>query len=1345
MTDDPNSDSANWGRSRPSRKLRRILVRITWVSGVVAAVIAMAVLLFVALLNVDGVHRYLLGLAQRKATAAIGVPVTLENFRVDLPALRVDLYGITIAGAAPYRRPPLLQVSHVEASARIVSLFHMKWYLERVKVDHPVVWVVEGAHGESNIPVMHGGSDKSNINLFNLAIRQAILDGGDIFYNDHQKNIDADLSDLELQASYNTRENAYDGGIAYRNGHVQIGDMQPVPHRLEASFKFTPEAFILHRAMLAGGKSVITLSGSVQNLSRPVISAKYDAVVDTTQFKQILRQQQLPSGVIEATGSLNYSRAGAEPLLEAVTVNGALSSRALNLDVQKHALSVRDVNAHYSLSGGAATLQNFRAEVLGGHINAHGTEKATGSHPHGSLSVELHGLSLRDAARLLQSGSPQPVGMSGTLNGTGTASWGSSIDDLVARINANTSGQLYRQEGNGQLGGANSAGTNVPFRGEVHGTYVQKNGRVELENTFFRTPGTSLALNGAAGKTSSLDVRLQSSDLGEVATLATLFKARTSTSNSSSLKLGGQASFHGKVSGDVTAPRLTGYVEATHLRVNSSSWKSFHANIGLSPSFARMEDGYLAPKSQGSIRFSAETALNHWSVGKANSIEAALNASQLKLSDLTKFAERSVPVTGVLNANVHMRGSIANPEGSGKVQLIDATAYNQRIRAATASFSARNGEISANATTEIAGGQITVRGSINPGLRTYNGQITSTNVHLERLDFVRSRDANTQGTLTVDASGKGSFDNPGMDGRISIGNASVQGRSFSGVDLHVKLADRVLSADISSKIANSTLKGHGKLELTGNYPVDVSLDTETLPLQPLLALYSPEFGDDITGKTQVHLEAHGPLKDRQALTAEIAIPIFNVSYKNIANIAAAGPVRIDYQRGILRVQPATFEGTDTKLQVQGTIPLYSSAPPSLQVLGNVNLQVARIFDPDLRSSGTARIDIHSGNPSNGGLAGQVELVGANVAYGSVPIGLNNANGVLTLNGNRIDITKFSGNIGGGTVTAQGGVALRPKLTFDLGMAATNVRMLYPTGMRETLNADLRFTGSTERALLGGTVGISDISFTPAFDLTSMIGQFSSRVAAPTAPGFSQNIFLNVAIHSTNVLSPSSRTMSVAGTAALTVRGTAEQPALVGRVNLNGGSMIFNGDRFVVTGGTIQFVDPNQIRPVLNVTLTTTVQQYDIDLRFTGPTDQLRGEFTSNPSLPRADIISLLALGTTTEAQAANPTPASQNAESKVASQVSSQVTSRISKIAGISQLSISPVLTSGTAAGPPGAVITIRQQVTGNLFITFSSNVASTQDQTIQGEYRLSPRVSVSATRDPNGGFAIDTLIRKSW
>jgi translocation and assembly module TamB len=212
-----------------------------------------------------------------------------------------------------------------------------------------------------------------------------------------------------------------------------------------------------------------------------------------------------------------------------------------------------------------------------------------------------------------------------------------------------------------------------------------------------------------------------------------------------------------------------------------------------------------------------------------------------------------------------------------------------------------------------------------------------------------------------------------------------------------------------------------------------------------------------------------------------------------------------------------------------------------------------------------------------------------------------------------------------------------------------------------------------------------------------------------------------------------------------VRGSAAEPVILGRVNLSGGDVILNGNRFVLTGGTVQFINPTLTQPVLNVALTTTIQQYKIDLRFNGTSDQLRTQYTSDPSLPPADIINLLAFGQTTEASAMNATPANQQAESLVASQVSGQVTSRLSKAAGISQLSISPVLAGSSAAGPPGANLTIRQRVTGNLYVTFSTNVASTQGQTIQGQYQVSPRVAVSATKDPNGGFAFDTLIKKSW
>lgn len=316
----------------------------------------------------------------------------------------------------------------------------------------------------------------------------------------------------------------------------------------------------------------------------------------------------------------------------------------------------------------------------------------------------------------------------------------------------------------------------------------------------------------------------------------------------------------------------------------------------------------------------------------------------------------------------------------------------------------------------------------------------------------------------------------------------------------------------------------------------------------------------------------------------------------------------------------------------------------------------------------------------------------------------------------------------------------------MGIAAKDIRMLYPRGVREELAGDVRLVGNTDNAVLGGRVQIENLSFTPGFDLAGFTSQFSGGIAPPPSQGFAQNTRLNIAISSFNNLNLVSRTLSVDGTANLQVRGSVAQPVILGRINLTNGDVIFNGNRFTVSGGTVQFVNPSETKPVVNLALNTTIQQYNIHLRFNGPVDQLHTNYTSDPSLPTANIINLLAFGQTTEASAANPmTPTNQAAMGLVASQVSSQITSRVAKIAGISQLSINPVLAGGSIQGPSRAVITIQQRVTGNLFVTFATNVATTQNQVIMGQYNVSPRVSFSVTRDQNGGVAFDTLFKKKW
>jgi translocation and assembly module TamB len=405
-----------------------------------------------------------------------------------------------------------------------------------------------------------------------------------------------------------------------------------------------------------------------------------------------------------------------------------------------------------------------------------------------------------------------------------------------------------------------------------------------------------------------------------------------------------------------------------------------------------------------------------------------------------------------------------------------------------------------------------------------------------------------------------------------------------------------------------------------------------------------------------------------------------------------------------------------------------------------------MISPDVTSGGELRFDIDSyGARSNPNVQGQIRIVNASFAESGVPVGLSKGNGILTLTRDRLDVTEFKGEMGGGAVTASGGVIYKPELQFNLGMKADKVRVLYEQSIRTTIGSSLSLSGRYDSAQLQGQVNVEDLSFTSNFDLIDFASEMGGGEATPPPTGgFAEKLRLQVAIQTPGGINMTSRTLSMAGQANLQVRGTAAQPVMIGRINLSDGELIFHGNRYVVQGGTIDFRNPSRTEPVLDVSANTKIQQYDIQMHFWGPADHLHTNYSSDPALPPADIINLVAFGKTSEAAAANPTPpGALGAEALVASQVSGAVTSRIEKIAGISQLSIDPQF--GSSQQNPGARIAIQQHVTSKIFVTFSTDVTQTQQQAIKVEYQFTPRSSFTAIRDQNGGFSFQTIFTKGW
>jgi translocation and assembly module TamB len=1303
-------------------------------------VFLMVLALFVVLVVLHGArfHNYLLSTVQQKASESLGTQVQLQNFALHLSNLSLDLYGLTVHGAAPYPDPPLLQVAHAEVGVRVVSVLHKKWYLDSFVINSPVVKVFTDAHGVTNIPtIKSSGSSSSNTSLFDLGIRHAVLDHGAVYYNNRQSVLSADLHDLDFRAGFNSLKQKYSGKLSYADGHLEASGFKTIPHSLDAEFDATPTTFHLTDAKLTSETSQLVLTATVQNYTNPQLQAQYVATIDGSQFKKILQNPSVPAGLVRASGSIRYQQAANRSFLDTVLVRGDLTSNQLDVQTPTLRSQIRNIAAHYTLENGDATLKDLRASLLGGELTSSGKMSNIDGNAHSKFNAQLRDVQLAAVNGALKSSAmPKGVSVGGALNAEANAAWGKTFDDVVAHADASVNGKV---SGNAQV---------IPLDSAIHGTYTGSNQELALKQSFLRTPQSTLTMNGVLSQRSRLDLKFQSNNLNELETVADVFRTLAPGQPVQPLGLAGTALFQGTVRGSASAPHLTGQLTASNFKFNGTEWRVLKTNVDASPSMAGLQHADLEPASHGKITFDASAGLHQWSFTDASPLQVDLDASQLDVQDLVKLSGQQVPVTGTLTANIKVHGTQLSPVGQGKVSITHITAYEQPVMSATLNFDGTGDEVHGDLGVELPAGDIHSKMSVRPRQKSYNAQLTASGIRLDQLQAIKAKNIDARGVVSIQAQGAGTFDNPQLDATLQIPQIDIQNQKIAQVNLQMNVADHLATADLRSSAVGTAIRANAKVHLTGDYPADATLDTQAIPLQPIFAIYAPDQAADLSGQTEVHATLHGPLKNTKQLEAHLTIPTLKLAYSNTVQLAETSPIKVDYKDSVVTLQRSGLKGTDTDLQFQGSMSTTNaSAPVSLVLLGTVNLHLAQVFDPDIRSSGELKFNINSSGAANSpDLGGQIEIVDANFANGDLPVGLQHGNGVLTLTKDRLNITKFQGTVGSGTLTAQGGVAYRPAIQFDLGLSANGVRVLYPQGMRETINANLRLAGTTENALLGGQVNLADLSFTPAFDLNSFINQFSGGVSPPPTPGMAQKIQLNLGVNSENNINLVSRTLSINGSANLRVRGTAAQPVILGRVNLSGGDIILNNDRFVLNGGTIEFVNPAETQPIVNLALNTTIQQYNIFMRFNGPVDQLRTNYSSDPSLPAADIINLLAFGTTTEASANAPsTPANQAAESLIASQVSSQVTSRVSKVAGISQLSINPVLAGGTSQGPPGASITIQQRVTGNLFVTFSSNVASTQNQTIQGQYQISPRVAVSATRDQNGGFGFDTLIKKTW
>ena len=235
------------------------------------------------------------------------------------------------------------------------------------------------------------------------------------------------------------------------------------------------------------------------------------------------------------------------------------------------------------------------------------------------------------------------------------------------------------------------------------------------------------------------------------------------------------------------------------------------------------------------------------------------------------------------------------------------------------------------------------------------------------------------------------------------------------------------------------------------------------------------------------------------MEAHVQIPALALDYQGY-HLASSGPIRADYRAGVVTLQRTQLQGTDTILNLEGSLPVKSSAPANFSANGSVDLGIAQMFTPGVTSSGKVEIAIQGAGPTSApGVQGQIRIVNAAFASASAPIGVDNLNSTLAVSNTRVSIQSFTAQSGGGTLTASGFVDYRPSLAINLALTGHGIRVLYTRRSAQRDEQQSSARGKHAGVEPNGRVVLNSLSFTPSFDASSLLVSMSGGENVSTAP------------------------------------------------------------------------------------------------------------------------------------------------------------------------------------------------------------------------------------------------------
>jgi translocation and assembly module TamB len=1186
------------------------------------------------------------------------------------------------------------------------------------------------------------------------------------------------------------------------------GKQPPVGSTIELNAALGRNAAELTSFRLKTASSVLDASGSIVNYSNPQWNVATTGEVDVRELEALTEIEGLKRGIatlnlrVKGEGADKFSldgqakvKGGAYTTVD-VTLQGVDASTDVHASQDELLLS----NAVAKLRQGGVIEGEFRFEnCLAPTPDTSSAQKSQAkpvpnskgrktvsvpvkaAQPVGTIRAKISRITLRTVLDATAPRDFQDIGFDTAATGLVNVDWAGPFENMTLAAKVSLAPPPGTPTGE------------APLSGQLEAEYFNRRGTVKITTLEAKSPGTIISVRGDLGvypdnRTSAIQGDIIVHDLSEFdRTLTALGLVANGKKGVKALplELRGEAEFHGQLTGTIYQPTLNGKLTATNFATlipatvtTPETPTAAQANAALQPDAeaATGERKIEWDKLEASGQYSlAEIAIHEATITKGSTvvhasgairphrinprradfdeqsgIDATVAITNAEITDLLSISgQGKIPVTGVVTSlNIHAGGTLNNLSGGGSVAGKGGEIYGEPYHSANADLRFAGRELAITKFSLLQNGaRITADGAYNTDTKIFRANAQGRNFDLSHLHRLQGRKYAVGGRAEFDAHATGNLENPAIHATARLDDLTLADQHLGNVVADAYSEHGSLFYTTDSVLSGAKLHISGQTELKGDYISQARLTFSELDIDPLLKLSGVE-GITTHSSIEGDMTVSGPFKQPRKLNGEANISQFAISLAGVP-LQSDGPLHVALRDGVLQLDPVHITGEDTNLRAQGTANIFGTRELQMHANGEVNLKLAQTVNRDITSSGRVTLSMDArGTIDQPDLVGQVQFTNAAIALQDMPNGLSQINGTLQFNQNRLDVKTLTAQTGGGQLKLGGYITYDRGLFGDLTATGKNIRVRYPTGVSSMADATLRLQGTQKNLLLSGNVLITRFAINPNLDISGLAGS-AQTVAPPIDPDSPSNhVRLDIHITSAPSLNFQNSYAKLAGDVDLRVRGTIASPSVLGRINVTEGSANFAGTKYQLQHGDIFFTNPVRIDPTIDLDATARVESYDVTIGLHGTANKLNVSYRSEPPLPQQDVIALLALGRTqeeqnmyTQQQQNQGTNSTTNA--LLGGALNATVSNRVQKLFGVGSVKIDPTFVG--SLGNSTARVTVEQQISRNVKLTYATNVNSTAQQLIQAQVDITRNVSVVAVRDENGVFSMVLKVHRRY